>query len=161
MNIPRFALSVRQPWAWAIVSGGKDVENRTTFAVTKGATDPRPIAIHAAKGMTREEYEDAASFMASIGVICPPPAQLVRRAIIGTATVTAVVKSSKSPWFFGPRGLTLTDQTALLEPIPSAGMLGYFPWLPGGECADPLNWMQAWPTRQRQMKAARQFEQRF
>ena len=53
MQTHTIALSVRQPWAWAIVYGGKDVENRSTFAVTKAGFDPRPICIHAAKGMTR------------------------------------------------------------------------------------------------------------
>ncbi|WP_409188395.1 hypothetical protein [Bradyrhizobium sp. RDM4] len=31
--LPEFALSVRQPWAWAIIHGGKDVENRSAPAV--------------------------------------------------------------------------------------------------------------------------------
>ena len=39
-------LTVRQPWAWAIIHGGKDVENR----VRNIAGDYHgPIAIHAAK----------------------------------------------------------------------------------------------------------------
>lgn len=29
MDLPEFALSIRQPWAWAIVYAGKDIENRT------------------------------------------------------------------------------------------------------------------------------------
>lgn len=37
------ALTVRQPWAWAIVFGGKDVENRTWLPKYRG-----PLAIHAA-----------------------------------------------------------------------------------------------------------------
>lgn len=36
------ALTVRQPWAWAIIHGGKDVENRTTAWKYRG-----PLAIHA------------------------------------------------------------------------------------------------------------------
>lgn len=144
-DLPPVALSIRQPWAWAIVHGFKDVENRSTFAVTKARFDPRPIAIHAAKGMTRAEYDDAADFMASLGVACPRPSDLVRSAIVGTATVTAVVGRSASPWFFGPRGLLLADQTALAQPIPCAGQLGYFRWQPAGSIAPVLPWMQAWP----------------
>lgn len=44
-----FALSVRQPWAWAIVSGGKKVENRT-FPWTRLSSSlelPVRIMIHA------------------------------------------------------------------------------------------------------------------
>ena len=36
------ALTVQQPWAWAIVHGGKDVENRTQVWKHRG-----PLAIHA------------------------------------------------------------------------------------------------------------------
>lgn len=36
------ALSVRQPWAWAIANGNKDVENRSRLTKYRG-----PIAIHA------------------------------------------------------------------------------------------------------------------
>lgn len=36
------ALTVQQPWAWAIVHGGKDIENRTTLWKYRG-----PLAIHA------------------------------------------------------------------------------------------------------------------
>ena len=56
-TMPTVALSIRQPWAWAIVQGYKDIENRSTFAVSKANFDVRPVAIHAAKGMTIEEYE--------------------------------------------------------------------------------------------------------
>lgn len=42
-------LTVRQPWAWAIIHGGKDVENRTRNI----AGDYRgPVAIHA--GMSKD-----------------------------------------------------------------------------------------------------------
>ncbi|MBI3445614.1 MAG: hypothetical protein HY055_09700 [Magnetospirillum sp.] len=123
--IPDLALSVRQPWAWGIVLGYKGVENRSTFAVTKAGFDARPVAIHAAKGMTREEYEWAADFMASLGVECPRPDELVRGAIIGAADITAIVKDHDSPWFFGPRGLLLANQRQC-PPIPATGALGYF-----------------------------------
>lgn len=158
MTAPTIALSVRQPWAWAIVSGGKDIENRTTPAVTRGRFDPRPIAIHASKGMTRDEYEDAAEFMARIGVTCPPPASLVRGAIVGIATVTAVVKHHPSPWFMGPRGLVLADCAALSVPIPCAGQLGYFEWRQAGECAPALPWMLSWPALPPRAKPATLFD---
>jgi hypothetical protein len=45
-------LTVRQPWAWAIIHGGKDVENR----VRNLAGDYRgPIAIHAGLAVFEEE----------------------------------------------------------------------------------------------------------
>lgn len=146
--LPAVALSVRQPWAWAIVTGRKDVENRSTFTVTTARFEAQPIAIHAAKGMTVAEYEDAAGFMASLGIQCPRPETLARGAIVGAATVTAVVRHSDSPWFFGPRGLLLTGAWET-PPIPAAGALGYFVWSAGGELPAPLPWMLAWPHRRR------------
>lgn len=143
MDIPDVALSIRQPWTWAIVAGHKDIENRgTSFALTR---EVRHIAIHASQGMTREEYEEAAGFMAqSCGVACPRPDDLIRGAIIGTATVAGVVDHSESRWFFGDRGLLIRDARPI-EPIPCSGALGYFRWSPGGEIATPRPWMTAWP----------------
>jgi hypothetical protein len=42
-------LTVRQPWAWAIIHGGKNVENRATNIAGKYRG---PIAIHSAIGKT-------------------------------------------------------------------------------------------------------------
>lgn len=90
----------------------------------------RRIAIHAAKGMTRDEYEGAAEFMATIGVTCPPPHELQRGGIIGSVEVVRVTKPSQPPqsrWYFGPRALMLANA----EPcdfIPAVGALGYFRW---------------------------------
>lgn len=47
-------LTVRQPWAWAIIAGGKDVENR----VRNLAGDYRgPLAIHAGKVWDGTSFE--------------------------------------------------------------------------------------------------------
>ncbi len=142
-DVPDIALSVRQPWAWAIIHAGKDIENRSSGAVRMGLMlDNLRIAIHAAKGLTREEYEDGASFMASLGIACPPPHALVRGAIIGSVYVEGIVKSHRSPWFFGPRGLLLSDPVAC-DPIPVTGQLGYFRWN-SQRCEtmpEPARWM--------------------
>ena len=147
--LPRKALSVRQPWAWAIIYGGKNVENRSTFAVSKGQLRPARISIHASKGMTRDEYECARETMAKLGVDCPRPDALVRGAIIGDVTVLEVVKESDSPWFFGPRGLVLSAPVPI-PPIPALGALGYFQWALAGEPEAPLPWMLAWPGKAKQ-----------
>lgn len=55
------AISVRQPWAFAIIHLGKDVENREWRYPPKYRG---PLLVHAAKGCTREEYESAALTMA-------------------------------------------------------------------------------------------------
>jgi len=127
LELPFTALSIRQPWAWAIIYAGKDIENRTTFAVTKGGMTPRRIAVHAAKGLKRNEYDIAAEFMKKIGVVCPPACELKRGGIIGAVDVTAVVRESQSKWFFGPRGLVLANPVPC-DFIPSVGALGFFKW---------------------------------
>ena len=97
MNLPEKALSVRQPWAWAIMFAGKDIENRSWQAMNHGLNVRGEIVIHAAKGMTRREYEDAAEFMASIDVTCPPAIDLWRGAVLGTVEVVDVVKERSPP----------------------------------------------------------------
>lgn len=59
------ALSIRQPWAWAILQAGKRIENREWRAAP---TYRGPLLIHAAKGCTGLEYQDAAGWMVDAGV---------------------------------------------------------------------------------------------
>lgn len=126
-DFPRLALSVRQPWAWAIIHGGKDIENRTWQAVNHGLKQRGRIAIHAAKGMTRDEYEESSGYIAKLSGTCPGPADLLRGGIIGSVEVVDVVSRHDSHWFFGPRGLVLRNPEPCVF-IPSVGALGYFEW---------------------------------
>jgi hypothetical protein len=141
--IPAIALSVRQPSAWAIIHGGKDVENRSLGSIRVGRMVPGRIAIHAAIGMKRAEYEYLVWRWAHDGVKVPMPDQLPRRAIIGTVEVVEIVTVSDSPWFGGVAGLALRDPVPC-DPIPAPGALGYFEWKKGGALADPLPWMTDW-----------------
>lgn len=141
--LPDIALSVRQPWAWAIIYGGKDIENRSWRAGNPGLRFRGRICVHAAAGMTRDEYEDAADFMAHLGVACPKPADLLRGGIVGTATVADIVSASESPWFFGPKGLRLADAQPS-DFIGVGGQLGFFRWWRDGPRPGPgapAKWM--------------------
>ncbi|WP_292721956.1 DNA cytosine methyltransferase [Nostoc sp. JL34] len=60
------ALSVRQPWAWAIIHALKNVENRGWPINYRG-----DILIHAAKTCTKKEYQLAKEFCQSMGVVIP------------------------------------------------------------------------------------------
>ncbi|MFG1376110.1 ASCH domain-containing protein [Xanthobacter autotrophicus] len=114
------ALSIRQPWAWCILHGGKPVENRSWWTSYRG-----PILIHAAKGMTRDEYEDASDFAAGLGVTLPPAEELPRGGIVGRARLVDCVREHDSPWFFGKWGFLLAEP----EPLPFTpfkGALGIF-----------------------------------
>lgn len=113
------AVSIRQPWAWCILHG-KPVENRKWRALYRG-----PLLIHAAKGMTRDEYHECRSFAAHLGLDVPPMEELPRGGIVGRARLVDCVRAHPSPWFFGPYGFVLTD----VEPLPFSpckGALGFF-----------------------------------
>ncbi|MGR3434436.1 MAG: hypothetical protein ACU0CO_06035 [Shimia sp.] len=140
MDLPPLALSVRQPWAWAIVAGHKRIENRSAGAIAAGGMDRRRIAIHAAAGLKQEEFRWGHWRLDRHGVRCPHPTALPRGAIVGAVDVVDIVSESDSEWFGGPMGLVL-ENAMTCEPIPCPGALGYFAWAPGGALAPPAAWM--------------------
>lgn len=147
VTLPEYALSVRQPWAWAIIHAGKDIENRSwtpRLAMLRAALDFRGrVCIHASKGMTRDEYEEAEYTIATAArVRTPSPHELERGGIIGTVEVVDVVRKSHSPWFFGTVGLVLANPQPV-DFIPVTGALGYFKWQrnPEGSAEPPARWM--------------------
>lgn len=145
MILPRLALSVRQPWAWAIIHG-KDIENRDWIA--RGAhcrSTPvgQRVCLHASQGMTIDEYWTNAEFISRlIGIACPPPHELVRGAIIGTMQIDGITNKSDSPWFSGPLGLRLSNPLAIETPIRVEGALGWFAWAKSDAAwPQPAKWM--------------------
>ena len=140
-DLPRLALSIRQPWAYAVAAGWKDIENRDWRQPNPGLKFRGPVAIHASSGMTQDEYHSACNIFQHCGVICPPPHGLVRGGIIGAAEIVDIVKHSESPWFFGRLGLVIANARLLDAPIPCSGALGFFEWRAGGEIAKPAKWM--------------------
>lgn len=128
--LPQFALSIRQPWAWLILHAGKDIENRQWPTRFRGR-----VALHASKGMTRDEYEDCLATAHHIstthpfppGLTMPPLKELQRGGIVGTATITACVGRSDSPWFFGKYGFVLADPQPVAF-VEVKGQLGFFEW---------------------------------
>lgn len=124
--LPTKALSIRQPWAWLIVNGHKDIENRSWATRFRG-----PVLIHAAKGMTRGQYEEAFIFAVNY---CgfrghfPRFEELQRGGIVGVADVVACVPSKRrtSPWHIdGQNGFALRGALPLTF-TPLAGRLGFF-----------------------------------
>lgn len=87
MNVTLPCLSIRQPWAWAILNAGKDVENRSWTTRYRG-----PLLIHAAKGCTKAEYEDAAEFIELVtdGLAAPALGELPRGGIVGACDLYGV-----------------------------------------------------------------------
>lgn len=137
---PTEALSIRQPWAHAILYLGKDVENRDwndrypgLAAARQYLASGRPFYLHAAKGMTHDEYEDFIDTARSVAKARPfPPGTrapafnaLQRGGIVGQARLAAIVRTSPSPWFCGPLGLVLKDVMPMSF-RPCRGSLGFF-----------------------------------
>jgi ASCH domain len=117
------AITVRQPWAWAIINAGKDIENRTWNTHFRGR-----VAIHAAVGMTREEYENGCEYIKSINrrIKIPAYEDLARGAMIGTVEILDCVRGSNSLWFEGEYGFVLARPKKLPEPIPCKGALSFW-----------------------------------
>ncbi|MFH1690596.1 MAG: ASCH domain-containing protein [Candidatus Eisenbacteria bacterium] len=116
------ALTVWQPWAWAIVNGCKSIENRKWKPPHLGER----IAIHA--GLKVDEA-DAWDLIAEIsGRRPPPPSEIDRGGIVGAATVVGLLTKSESPWFSGPYGWLLSIPRAVpLAPCRGARKLWRVP----------------------------------
>ncbi len=115
------AVSVRQPWAWLLASGWKDIENR----VWRPSFDNGPVwlAVHAGK---RVEDGLQTFFECDLGVEIP----ITTSAILGAILVDAYVEGadgSTSPWYAGVSGWTVKAAVLLREPIEDVtGALGCF-----------------------------------
>ena len=141
-------LTVRQPWAWAIIHGGKNVENRTQRWSYRG-----PLAIHAGQRWSyrggfsplvidaarRAGLGDWAAHDGQ-GILRPSaPLSLPAGAIIGVVDLVDIHTAEQGccdspwaeylppdPWATPPRRVThlvLTNQRPV-EPIPCRGALG-------------------------------------
>jgi hypothetical protein len=121
------AITVRQPWAWLLIHGGKDIENRNWPTLYRG-----PIAIHAAKGLTEAEYQDAVDFVLRVdphmAYRIPKFDQLERGCVIGTMTMHGCVIESSSPWFHGKYGFHLIEPIPAVNPVYVKGALGLWEW---------------------------------
>ncbi|MEM6711198.1 MAG: hypothetical protein AAF590_02825 [Pseudomonadota bacterium] len=162
-DLPPLALSVRQPWAWAILFGGKVIENRSLGSIRSGKLDCRRIALHAASGMTEEEYRWGYSRLSEHGVTCPLPADLPRGAIIGAVTVVDIISQSDSPWFGskpGNQGLVLDDPVCC-DPIAVTGALGYFQWAPLKQPSTGFPPTKSWMKKYAKADAAKSEPQLF
>lgn len=129
-DLPTIALSIRQPWAWAILTLGKDIENRDWATRFRGR-----VCIHAGKGLTMAEYNAFIRTVHQVSLTTPFPSgemvpdmkQFLRGGIVGTAEIVECVTRSPSPWFFGTYGFVLRNAQPV-DFIPCKGALGFFKW---------------------------------
>ena len=125
-------LSVRNPWAWLLVAGHKDIENRTWRTSYRG-----PLLIHASLGTDPENFmPKQREWLEFAGIAIPE--DLPRGAIVGSVNLSGVVGQQRdnsgtttgqggttaSPWFEGPYGFLMTDAVEFEKPIQWRGRLG-------------------------------------
>ena len=121
------AITIRQPWAHAIVHLGKRVENRSWDTRFRGE-----VLIHAAKGLTRAEYNDAGAWIASRLGRCELPdlRDLARGGIVARARIVEVYApggtTRSNPWHAaGSFGFVLADVRPT-PVVPCVGALGFW-----------------------------------
>ena len=111
------ALTVCQPWAWAIVDGHKLVENRTRLTKYRG-----PLVIHAGKSMAWDEH--GRQFLAKMGLRVPE--RLPLGAIVGVVDLVDCVRVedlARSAWASGPFCWVLSNPRKV-APMAWSGQLG-------------------------------------
>jgi hypothetical protein len=113
-----YALTVRQPWAHAIIAFGKDVENRTWTTEYRG-----PLAIHAGKTF---DYEGGRVLeKRGYDLLVGMPGGV----IVGVVDLVGVVDNSRSRWAArGQYHWLLSNPRPLDRPIQCRGQQGL--WVP-------------------------------
>jgi hypothetical protein len=129
---PMLALTILQPWAWAILRGGKRIENRR-WRPPPSLLGKR-FALHAGKSTVELVSHDVRTFITkrTDGMTWEPDG-LYLGAMVGTAKLIGVVQESRDPWFAGPYGWVLDEVRELEAPIPCRGFQMLWKPTPGVE----------------------------
>jgi hypothetical protein len=114
--MPEKVISIRQPWAWLICAGFKDIENRSWSTKHRGA-----IFIHAGKKIDKEGLEWVKKNRPDIEL----PTEFRTGGIVGSAEIVDCVSHHDSPWFFGDFGFVVKNQKPV-DFLPLKGQLRIF-----------------------------------
>ncbi len=118
------ALSVQQPWAWALFHG-KPVENRDRAFSHRGL-----LLIQASKTFNDEGMAWLLLNREGLGLSLddfPRRAEDFKRGgLVGIVNLTDVVQSHPSPYFFGPHGHVFKNPGEFKSMITFRGMPGLF-----------------------------------
>ncbi|MEQ6306661.1 ASCH domain-containing protein [Delftia acidovorans] len=91
------ALSIRQPWAWLIVHGHKDIENRDWSTPFRGQ-----LLVHAGLTMTSAYYDQVTEELGNAGMLpadgLPSYEDLPRGGLVGWTCIVDCVEHSTSKW---------------------------------------------------------------
>lgn len=112
------AVTIRQPWAWAIANGFKDIENRSWYP----CLDPgEEVAIHAAAAAP--DWDDVRRVTELLGRRSEVPMEFDCGCVVATARFVGAVETSPSKWFRGPVGWALDCVKPLRKPVECKGQL--------------------------------------
>ena len=115
------AITIHQPWAWAIAQGIKPVENRTWRTDYRGE-----LAVHA--GVSRISLRRGREVLEHLGILVPPDDALVFGAIVGLVDLVdslPVEQAPSGPFRAGPM-CWLLRHSRQIAPVPCKGQLGLF-----------------------------------
>lgn len=121
------ALSVQQPWAWAIMAGIKPVENRTWRTNYRGE-----LVIQASLSVRRDQA--ARDQIATLGHVVPE--ELPRGVLLGTVELVDCIPSAEALARFGAAWVDIVPggwcwivrkPRLLRVPVPCKGKLNLFP----------------------------------
>lgn len=126
------ALTLYQPWGFAVVHRGKDIENRSWSPPKKMQAEKPFFAIHAG----RHYDEPGANWLRARGVTWSP-SDILHGYLLGVAKLSDVIKHSNSKWFMGEYGWCLSHITPLPKPIKCNGSQGL--WYVGEAITEQIN----------------------
>lgn len=116
-------LSIRQPWAWLICNGIKDLENRTWTTRYRGT-----LLIHAG-----QQFEDEAVYPILNNLSDEERKQFPMRAslfprcgLVGIAKLADVTSDSESKWYVPGSYAWCFSKALSFDLIPLRGQLGLF-----------------------------------
>lgn len=120
------ALSFKQPWAWLMCKGFKDIENRNWPTKFRGR-----IYVHASKSQSDMNKEIVAFMLRRLNnrqtaEFMVAYERLDFGALIGELDIVGCVDLHPSPWFFGRYGFLVANPQLYEKPIPCKGALGFF-----------------------------------
>ena len=110
---------IRQPWAWLIVNGYKDIENRSWHTRYRGK-----LLIQASANLpSKSDMEEFREYARKRGARLPEEFEM--GGIVGIVQLDDCVTRSRSKWFSGDVGWVLSKPTKLSF-TPLKGRLGLF-----------------------------------
>lgn len=120
-------LSIYQPWAWAILHAGKDIENRGRPTSYRG-----PLLIHAAKSRNSYDGFTPRTWENEFGCVLPAWDDLAKGVIIGVVDLVGCfhfdpnVPNVYAKWSEGPYCWILSNPRPFVEVVPYRGQQNMF-----------------------------------